>query len=63
MTRDPLNMRGSNWPGNLQKDYDKIKIVNTMHKGCTGPFKQKFFFRRYRIRNRTRHVYSNCTQK
>jgi len=33
MTRDPLGMRGSNGPGNLQKDYDKIKIVNMMHKG------------------------------
>jgi len=34
MTCDPLDMQRSNRPGSdPQEDYDRIKIVNTMHKG------------------------------
>jgi len=33
IARDLLDMRESNRPGCPQKDYNKIEIINTMHKG------------------------------
>jgi len=33
MARNPLSMHESNKPGSPQKDYNKIEIINTMHKG------------------------------